>query len=111
MENILYAIIAVAGIAWIVGCFVVGRNNALKREKVCTEIVTAHINAAEDHRFFLAKYHTLSLSYEYNGKEYHVRKGWFRNEIENEDITLHINPANPEECYITTLMERCGIKK
>lgn len=111
MENLMYIIISVLGLIWIISCFVVGRKNALNREKICTETVMAHINATEEHRFFLTKYHSLSLTYKYNDKEYNTRKGWFRKEIDKKDIQLHINPNNPEECYITTLRERCCGKK
>lgn len=104
-------ICTIIGLAWIIGCFVVGRNNALKRENTCTEIVKAHVNAAEDHYFFFAKYYSLSLTYQYQDKEYHVRKGWFKKELCEEDIDIHINPKKPEECYIKTLKDRCGFCK
>ena len=70
MENLMYIIISVLGLIWIISCFVVGRKNALNREKVCTKTVIAHINATKSHRFFLTKYHSLSLTYKYNNKEY-----------------------------------------
>jgi hypothetical protein len=76
----------IISIEWIGGCIYFGRKKTLEKEKRCTEIVKAHINAAEDHYFFFAKYYTLSLSYQYNDKEYHVRKGWFRKELCEEDI-------------------------
>ena len=111
MEQIATIALAILGVIWIIGCIAIGRKKALEREKNCTEIVKAHMNAAEDHYFFFAKYYSLSLTYQYNGKEYHVRKGWFRKKLCEEDIDIHINPNNPEECYIKTLRERCGMKK
>ena len=105
--KVLNVAMIIISIEWIGGCIYFGRKKTLEREKRCTEIVKAHINAAEDHYFFFAKYYSLSLSYQYNDKEYHVRKGWFRKELCEEDIDIHINPNNPEECYIKTLKERC----
>jgi len=45
------------------------------------------------------------FTYEYNEKEYNVRKGVFKN-IVPENIDIFVNPNNPEECEIYRIKDR-----
>ena len=58
----------------------------MKREQNCTETVVAKISNVISHKFFGCEYFAATLSYDYNGKDYEVRKGLFTKNIKDKKI-------------------------
>jgi hypothetical protein len=107
MEKIFMIGCILTGLMWVLYCFIKGRKQALDREKICTETITAQVLEFKKHLFFFLKYYNLRLQYEYQEKIYNIKKGWFTKWNDKKEIPLHINPTNPTECYLTTLKEKC----
>lgn len=87
-----------------------GLSKVSDRERDCTDEVTAAVKSAKAHRFFGCKYYQLELEYIYGDKQYCIKKGYFKNE-KPSSLTIHVNPNKPEEAYITTMAEKCGIRE
>lgn len=107
MDKIFPIGIILAGFIWVISCFVQGRKNALQKERICTETINAKIANVKKYHFLFCKYYSLTLNYTYNGKEYKTQKGWFQKLDDRKEISLHIDPENPNVCYLTTLKEKC----
>lgn len=90
--------------------FCIGFRNIKRLENVCSEVVVASIIAAEKHKFFNCNYYGLLLEYSYDGKKYNTKKALFREMGNIKEIKLHINPINPNDCYLIPIRERCKCK-
>lgn len=90
--------------------FIIGMKNVRYLEKVCTENINANYEIVKKYKFFTKNYYSVLLKFEYNNKTYEIRKGLFKNTKDKEQIiNIHINPNNPNECYLLSIKERCGM--
>lgn len=78
------------------------------REKNCTETVIGKIEEIIPRNCAFFTCYSLVCTFNYNGKEYKIRKGLFKTPTADlKEIEIHINPNNPEECYLFKICERC----
>lgn len=105
--NIIFSLIC---IFIILIYFFVGMSNVKHLEKVCTEkIIVNNIDLKKYNSFGLI-YFSATCSFTYNSKEYTVTKGLFGKQYENiKELTININPNNPNECYFIDIKHRCFV--
>lgn len=109
--NIIDLILIILSCCAITIAFVRGYTKNKIREINCTEIVNGKIIEQRPYKFFGYKYFGNTLEFKYNETVYRVKKGLFGPQYENiPNIDIHINPNNPEECYLIPLSERCKHK-
>lgn len=105
MSNIILAIIC---LLIVVVHTAIGIKNIRRREKECTETVIASVEKLIPYDYKIFKFYTVICKFNYKEKEYKIRKGLFENvNGELKEIKVHINPNNPEDCYLKKISERC----
>lgn len=87
-----------------------GYFKAKYKERICTETVSGTVLEKKKYHFFFHPYYSLRIEFSYNDKMYVVKRGWFLKNVP-EKLDVHIDPQNPEICYLKTLSERCGCMK
>lgn len=105
MDNIILTIIC---LLIVIVHIAIGIKNIKRREKECTEIVIAIVEELIPHDYKAFKFYTVICNFNYKEKEYKIRKGLFENLTGDlKEIKIHINPNNPEDCYLKKISERC----